>query len=220
VGELKLKSKHRVLCGDSTSKENVERLMDGVKIDIVLTDPPYGMNLDTDYSPMAESSQTHRPVIGDDCEFEYFDVGCKEQFWFGGDYYVQTLPKGGSWFVWDKYPTDQNDKRFGSAFELIWSKQKHKRKLYRIGSLNVGHHKREAIVHPTQKPSDLLMAILNEYSSKDSIVWDGFLGSGSTLIACTKTNRQCFGMEIDPLYCDVIVKRWENLTGEKAVCNG
>jgi DNA modification methylase len=216
-GDLWLLGEHRLLCGDATKKEDVDLLMDGVKIDMVLTDPPYGMNLDTDYSKMGESAQTHRPVIGDDCEFEYFDVGCKEQFWFGGDYYVQTLPKGGSWSVWDKYPNDQNDKRFGSAFEMIWSKQKHKRKLYRIASLNgTGHQKREDIVHPTQKPSDLLMAILNEYSSKDSIVWDGFLGSGSTLIACEKTKRKCYGMEIDPHYCDVIVKRWEEYTGNKA----
>tara|TARA_R110002110_G_scaffold106352_1_gene266651 strand:- start:26 stop:613 length:588 start_codon:yes stop_codon:yes gene_type:complete len=191
--------------------------MDGEKANIVLTDPPYGMDLDTDYTKMSDTSQNHKAVIGDDCEFAFFDIGCKEQFWFGGDYYSQTLPKGGSWSVWDKYPTDTNDKRFGSAFEMIWSKQKHKRKIYRIPSLNIGHHKREAIVHPTQKPSDLLMAILEEYSKQESVVWDGFLGSGSTLIACTKTNRRCYGMEIDPAYCDVIVERFENLTGEEAI---
>ena len=213
--------KHRLVCGDSTKKENIELLLDGKKADMVFTDPPYGMDLDTDYTKMGNKSQKHKAIIGDDKDFsasffiEYFNY-CKEQFWFGGDYYVNSLTKDGSWFVWDKYPTDQNDKRFGSAFELIWSKQKHKRTIYRIISLNVGHIKREKIEHPTQKPSDLLIAILNKYSSKYSFIFDGFLGSGSTLIACEKTNRICYGMELDEKYCDVIISRWEQYTGNKA----
>ena len=220
AGDLWLLGEHRLLCGDATKKEDMELLMDGNKADMVLTDPPYGMNLDTDYTTMGIKSQKHKPVYGDNKQFNYFDLGCNEQFWFGGDYYVDSLPKDGSWFVWDKYPTDQNDKRFGSAFELIWSKQRHKRSIYRVMSLNVGHHKKEKIEHPTQKPSDLLIKILNKYSSKGSSVWDGFLGSGSTLIACEKTGRKCYGMEIDPHYCDVIIKRWEDYTGKKAQLNG
>ena len=221
LGDIWKLGNHRLLCGDSTKKENIELLLDGQKADMVFTDPPYGMNLDTDYTKMGNKSQKHKQIIGDDKEFSalfflnYFDY-CKEQFWFGGDYYFNSLTKGGSWFVWDKYPTDENDKRFGSAFELIWSKQKHKRTIYRIMSLNVGHHKREKIEHPTQKPSDLLIAILNKYSSKGSFIFDGFLGSGSTLIACEKTNRVCYGMELDEHYCDVVINRWEQFTGKKA----
>jgi len=221
TGDLWQLGRHRLLCGDATKKEDVERLMDGNKADMVFTDPPYGMNLDTDYTTMGAKSQKHKKVIGDDKPFVWFDIGAKEQFWFGADYYIETIQRDydnlGSWFVWDKYPTDQNDKRFGSAFELIWSKQNHQRKIIRIGSLNVGHHKREAIVHPTQKPSDLICKFLEDYSTAGQIIWDGFLGSGSTLIACEKTNRKCYGMEIDPHYCDVIIKRWEDYTGEKAV---
>ena len=221
TGDLWQLGRHRLLCGDATKKEDVERLMDGNKADMVFTDPPYGMNLDTDYTTMGAKSQKHKKVIGDDKPFVWFDIGAKEQFWFGADYYIETIQRDydnlGSWFVWDKYPTDQNDKRFGSAFELIWSKQNHQRKIIRIGSLNVGHHKREAIVHPTQKPSDLICKFLEDYSTAGQIIWDGFLGSGSTLIAAEKTNRKCYGMEIDPHYCDVIIKRFEDYTGEKAV---
>jgi DNA modification methylase len=211
---------HRLMCGDSTDKDDVDNLMQGEKADMVFTDPPYGMNLDTDYTSMGSKAQKHKAVIGDDKQFQWFDIGAKEQFWFGADYYVETICRDyenlGSWFVWDKYPSDQNDKRFGSAFELIWSKQKHKRKIIRIRSLNVGHRKREAIVHPTQKPSDLICLFIENYSADNQIIWDGFLGSGSTLIACEKTGRKCYGMEIDPHYCDVIIKRWEDFTGKKA----
>ena len=224
LGDVWLLGEHRVMCGDSTSKEAVEILMDGEKADMVFTDPPYGMNLDTDYSKMANKSTSHRKVLGDNEDFtpklittifKNFNY-CKEIFIFGIDYFAELIEEKGSWFVWDKYPTDKNDKRFGSLFELIYSKQKHKRKIYRIMSLNVGHHKREKITHPTQKPSDLITEILEEYSTINNLIIDLYLGSGSTLIAAEKTNRKCYGMELDPKYCDVIVKRWEDFTGKKA----
>ena len=71
-------------------------------------------------------------------------------------------------------------------------------------------------LHPTQKPINLMKWCLTNYSKENDIILDPFLGSGSTLIACEKTNRKCYGMEIDPIYCDVIVQRWENFTGRKA----
>lgn len=224
LGDVWILGKHRVMCGDSTSKEAVEILMDGEKADMVFTDPPYGMNLDTDYSKMGNKSTKHRKVLGDNEDFtpelittifKNFNY-CKEIFIFGVDYFAELIEEKGSWFVWDKYPTDKNDKRFGSLFELIYSKQKHKRKIYRIMSLNVGHHKREKITHPTQKPSDLITEILEEYSKTNNLIIDLYLGSGSTLIAAEKTKRKCYGMELDPKYCDVIVKRWEDFTGKKA----
>jgi DNA modification methylase len=224
LGDVWQLGKHRLMCGDSTKESDINKLMNGQKADMVFTDPPYGMNLDTDYSKMGNKSQKHNKVIGDNDDFtsklittifENFGY-CTEIFVFGIDYFAELIKEKGSWFVWDKYPTDKNDKRFGSAFELIYSKQKHKRKIYRIMSLNVGHYKREKITHPTQKPSDLICEILKEYSKKDNIVIDLYLGSGSTLIACEKTNRVCYGMELDTKYCDVIIERWEQFTGQKA----
>jgi DNA modification methylase len=212
---------HRVMCGDSTDKGDVDRLMDGAKADMVFTDPPYGINLDTDYTSMGDKAQTHRRVHGDDKPFDAspFKDMAPEQFWFGANYYIESFGRAygeGSWFVWDKYPTDQNDKRFGSLFELVWSKAKHKQIINRIPSLNVGHQKREDIIHPTQKPSDLVTWFLEKYSKTGQVIIDLFLGSGSTLIACQNTNRKCYGLEIDPHYCSVIIKRWQDFTGQEA----
>ena len=232
-GDLWILGEHRLLCGDATKKEDVERLMDGQKADMVFTDPPYGMNLDTDYSSMVnklefakeknvKSGKKYKKVIGDNKKFnplfilDYFDY-CKEQFWWGADYYAEYLPKNGSWVVWDKRLDDSADKMYGSCFELCWSKSKHKRDIARIkwagifGTEKEFDHKRH---HPTQKPIDLALWFFNKYNSHNVV--DLFLGSGSTLIACEKTNRKCYGMEIDPHYCDVIVKRWEDYTGNNA----
>ena len=218
-GDLYKLGNHRLLCGDATVITDVEKLMQGEKADMVFTDPPYGIDLDTDYTDMGDKAKKWQPIKNDDKPFNFQEVilpEIKEQFWFGANYYRKTIPDGGSWFVWDKYPTDQNDKRFGSAFELIWSRQKHQQTVIRIMSLNVGHHKREVLVHPTQKPSDLCCWFIDKFSQADNVIIDLFGGSGSTLIACEKLNRQCRMMEIDEHYVDVIVKRWEDFTGQKA----
>ncbi len=229
LGDLWKLGNHRLLCGDSTKKENIELLLDGNKADMVFTDPPYGMNLDTDYSSMKSKlfkgktgGDYHKPIIGDDKNFNpsfflnYFDY-CKEQFWWGGDYYAEYLPKGSSWVVWDKRLDDSADKMYGSCFELCWTKSKHKRDIARIKWAGIFGTEKEFDKkrhHPTQKPIDLVLWFFERY--KGNKVVDVFLGSGSTLIACEKTNRVCYGMELDEHYCDVIIKRWEQYTGKKA----
>lgn len=237
LGDLWILGEHRLLCGDSTDIEQVERLMDGHKADMVFTDPPYGMGLDTDYSQMShkedskkskgvKDSKEYRPVIGDDKPFDMglFDwIDCKEQFWWGADYYRETIPKDGAWFVWDKRTEDNFDKMYGNTFELCFSKQVHKRMVLRIrwcGIFGSEQERGSNRVHPTQKPIELCQWFIDKFSQVDGRVFDGFLGSGSTLIACEKTNRKCYGMELDPHYCDVIIKRWEEYTGGKAVLNG
>ena len=237
-GDIYQLGKHRLMCGDSTSIDAVDKLMAGDKADMVFTDPPYGMFLDTNYDSMFSSDASHRKtgkrfdtVKGDHEDFNpefintifaAFDY-CKEIFLWGADYYVDLIPKrnGGSWVVWDKRCDEKMDKVVGNTFELCWSKAKHKRMVARI--LWSGHHgmhkddtKRR--VHPTQKPVELVCWFFDYYSMADKhVVVDLFGGSGSTMIACEKTNRQARLMELDPKYCDVIVKRWEDFTGEKAV---
>jgi len=113
------------------------------------------------------------------------------------------------------------DKVVGNTFELCWSKAKHKRMVARV--LWSGHHgmakdDTKTRVHPTQKPVELVEWFFDYYSMQDKrIVADLFLGSGTTLIACEKTDRQCRGMELDPKYCDVIIKRWCDFTGKDAI---
>jgi len=231
-GDLWILGNHRLLCGDSTNIQHVERLMDGQKADMVFTDPPYGMNLDTDYSKMGDGGKTHRAVIADD---EQFDAGfllatfdyCKEIFLWGADYYVETLrrnyPSLGSWIVWDKYSDEQRqgllDGRFGSAFETCWSKTQHKRELARVlVTTNYTARGDETRVHPTQKPVALAEWFFDRWGKQGDAVVDLYGGSGSTLIACEKTSRHARLMELDPAYCDVIVKRWEDFTGNTAIC--
>lgn len=233
TGDLWMLGKHRVYCNDSTVKENVERLLDGNKIDMLLCDPPYGMNLETEYDNVytenhptakrkSKKSHHYKSVIGDNEKYDpsfilsSFDY-VKEIFLFGGDYYMHELPENGGWLVWDKTGGHDSLLKVGlnSNFELCWSKQKHKRDIIRIMYKGVAGMRLEdgKRVHPTQKPVGLMAWFIDKYSESDNIILDLFLGSGSTLIACQKLNRVCFGMEIDQHYCDVIIKRYIDFVG-------
>jgi DNA modification methylase len=236
-GDLWLMGEHRVLCGDSTRVNALERLCGG-KGDLLLTDPPYGMRLDADWSGCIGSigqkrstqGNKYAPVIGDGEDYDpgfliNFFKGVKEQFWFGADYYAERIPgkNAGSWLTWDKRKDSQAD-AIGSEFELIWSKTKHKRRMLRhdwFGFLSSGNTKEaQKRVHPTQKPTSLISDMLQQWATGCSSIVDPYLGSGSTLIACEKTQRQCLGMELSPDYVDVIVQRWQNFTGREATLEG
>ena len=223
-GDLWILGNHRLLCGDSTNPQHVERLMDGKKADFVYMDPPYGMRLDTNYANTAKvKGKSYKPVEGD---FEDFDpswylaffASAREQFWWGADYYCQTLPKEGSWVVWDKKKEDL-DESIGSGFELCWSLNSHKRQMARfLWSGFTAKESNEQRQHPTQKPVALAEWFFERWGSAGDLVVDLFGGSGTTLIACEKTSRHCRMMELDPAYCDVIVQRWQDFTGNTAVC--
>jgi DNA modification methylase len=231
LGDIWQLGNHRLMCGDSTDVTNVEKLMDGIKADMVFTDPPYGMNLDTDYTKMGDGGKKHDKIIDDNKQFnakQLLDMFlyCKEIFLWGADYYVETLnrnyPDLGSWIIWDKYSDQERngllDGRFGSSFETCWSKSKHKREIARVlVTTNYTAHGDETRIHPTQKPVALVIWFFERWGKTATNIVDLFLGSGSTLIACERANKNCYGMELDPKYCDVIVKRWETLTGQKAV---
>lgn len=233
VGDVWQLGRHRVMCGDSTKREDVEKLMDGKKADIVFTDPPYGMDLDTEFLHIHKNhnhgtygsfGKQHRKVIGDDkifnpsFIFELFDY-CKEIFLWGADYYSEYLPLYGGWFVWDKAEGDFKG-RIGNEFELCWSKQRHKRTIIHkrwVGHIGLETQDKNERFHPTQKPIEVISPFIKNFIETGSIVLDLFLGSGSTLIACEKTNRICYGMELDPKYCDIIIKRYEDYSGNKAI---
>ncbi len=231
LGDLFEIGEHRLLCGDSTDSDSVARLMDGQKADMVFTDPPYGMFLDTNYDQMFANDKTHRKtnnrfdkVKGDNDDFvpelintifACFDY-CKEVFIWGADYFAELIPNrtDGSWVVWDKRCDENMDKVSGNTFELCWSKQKHKRLVARI--LWSGHHGMQkddtkTRVHPTQKPTELAKWFFEQWGNKNDLVADLFLGSGSTMVASHQLKRKCYGMELDPKYCQVIVDRMRNL---------
>ena len=234
LGDVWLLGSHRLLCGDSTNITDVDKLMDGQKANMVFNDPPYGMNYDPamcdTIKPKGEwcnKVKNYSKVIGDDKDYdpsflmEYFKY-CKEQFWWGADYYAERILKKnkGSWIVWDKRAGVEDLQWTTSEFELCWSKQKHHRKIARIrwhGLLGMEKDDTKSRVHPTQKPADLAKWFFEHWGKEGDLVVDLYGGSGSTLIACEKTKRKCFMSEIDPKYCDVIIKRWQEFTGNEAV---
>jgi DNA modification methylase len=218
-GDLWLLGEHRVLCGDSTKAEDVARLINGVNAQVLLTDPPYGMRLDTDFSTMPRGANKYEPVIGDDADFDFGNIGahwnCSRMAVWGGGWFYSTLPAGGSWLVWDKQPQHtvagpQNH------FEECWIWPHKKRIIIRhLWTGFTAKEKNEARSHPTQKPVAVIIE-LARFLGDWGLCSDPFLGSGTTLIAAEQLGRKCYGMEISPAYCDVIVKRWETLTGKKA----
>jgi DNA modification methylase len=229
AGDLWQLGGHRVLCGDSTRAEDVARLMGGERAEILIADPPYGMNLDANYSGMKgfHQGKKHEAVHGDDKPFDASEViGCDglDQFWFGADYYASSLgdtEHAGAWLVWDKRLDDSADKMFGSCFELVWCSKRRKRDVLRhkwAGIFNDGEAR--TFDHPTTKSVRLICDLITRASKGD--LYDPFLGSGTTLIAAEQLGRKCYGIEISPAYCDVIVERWQNLTGKKAkrIANG
>ena len=239
LGDLYEIGEHRLLCGDSTDSDQVAKLMNGQKADMLFTDPPYGMKLNADYSGAKSSlsffgekgvkgGKKYDNVIGDHDDFtpELINTifacfnDCKEIFIWGADYFAELLPNknDGSWVVWDKRANGNDDlesdkssdKMYGSTFELCWSKNKHKRDIARVkwagifGTEKEFDHKRH---HPTQKPSLLPQWFFNKWGKENDLIADLFLGSGSTMVASHQLKRKCYGMELDPKYCDVIVNR-------------
>jgi hypothetical protein len=237
LGDVWQLGAHRLVCGDAADGASVARALDGATAGCLLTDPPYGIDL------MGESSgkilnqsgvsgskkamlegvpgRTYRPILGDDQPFDAAPIraifaGTSEQFWFGADYYRRTLGADdldGSWLVWDKR-TEDSDPGFGSGFELIWSARRHKRDLLRVWWFGTfGDADARNRLHPTQKPTRLLSMILDRWAPVDCVVADPFAGSGSTLIAAELTGRRAALVELDPGYCDVICRRFEQATG-------
>lgn len=209
-----------------------------MKAELLLTDPPYGISVvsvdkiggDKPFGSKSKSvaqnvikANEYAPIIGDDTtetaqkNYDIVKDCTKNQIIFGGNYFTDFLKPSRCWIVWDK----ENTGNFADA-ELAWTSFDKGVKLYKFmwnglvreGSRDVEGKTR---VHPTQKPVGMLANILEDFTKENDTVLDCFGGSGSTLIACEQLNRRCLMMELDPHYCDVIIKRWETLTGEKAV---
>jgi len=236
LGDIYILGNHRLMCGDSTSIDAVEKLVDGVTIDMVYTDPPYGISIVTGNkvggggyvggkknagkTKFIESSN-FAPIAGDDS----IDVAveaiqtiktleAKVEIIWGGNYYANYLDNSSCWIVWDK----QNTGNFADA-ELAWTNQKTAVRIFQHmwnGMVKASEHGQKR-VHPTQKPIALAEWCYEQYGKECETVLDLFAGSGSSLIACETKKKQGFMMELSPAYCDVIVKRWEDFTGKKAI---
>ncbi len=226
-GDVWILGNHRLMCGDSTSIDAVDKLMDGNKADMVFTDPPYGINEKGDRSARNTGlAENHNFKSFKDDSIQYAvdaynlcDGLCiPRQVWWGANYYCHSLPQSNNWFIWDKRVQDKmTDTQ--SDCEMAWVKSEFSsvrifRHLWK--GFNKDSERNQPRVHPTQKPVALAEWAFDYFKSVSSVL-DLFGGSGSTLIACEKTNRSCYMMELDCHYADVIVKRWEEFTGKEAV---
>ena len=225
LGDIWQLGNHRLICGDSTDVNVIDRLMDGVKAQLLLTDPPYGIKADKGFSGAGGFDGKGKPIerrhYKDEWDskrpekdvFDYICLMAEKAIIFGGNFFTDELPVGNHWLVWNKHNTMPT---FSDA-ELAWTNIKRNSvKIYDVKWNGLIGKEKERF-HPTQKPVKLFADILNDYTEKDDTICDFFGGSGSTLIACEQLNRKCYMCELDPHYCDVIIQRWENLTKGKAV---
>jgi site-specific DNA-methyltransferase (adenine-specific) len=238
LGDVWLLGRHRLMCGDSTVVENVDKLLQGKKADMAFTDPPYGVEYTggVQFAPDGTATKNNREMIKNDNLDIYADVfRILAQFvngpcyvWFAGNkaatVYTAAQQYGQihNMLVWHKtgggYSNlsahyKENKEPFlywkpkGST--LRWSGPSTETTVWSVNKDRINEF------HPTQKPVALAAKAITNHDAKS--VLDLFGGSGSTLIACEQTDRTCFMMELDPKYVDVIIARWEKLTGDTAV---
>lgn len=246
-GDVWLLGKHRLMCGSSTDISATEKLFNGVTPDMVFADPPYGIDVvqsnqvggggPTKFEMIGGgavnkgqkivASNTYAKIEGDETTETAKDfyntcvaLELKNIVLWGGNYFTDFLAPSRCWVVWDKEMTGN----FSEA-EMAWTSfSKGGIKVFKFlwnGLSREGNRKDElkGRVHPTQKPVGLFCNIFERFDGF-KIIYDGFGGSGSTLIACEKTGRNCLMMELAPEYCDVIIKRWQDFTGEQAKLEG
>lgn len=237
LGDVWQLGRHRLVCGDSTNSETVRKLMYGKQADLLLTDPPYNVNYEGDTK---DKLKIQNDNMTDDA-FNAFLVSAfknaKEILKQGASFYIWHADSNGGLFRQACETAGLKVKQC-----LIWVKNafvlgrqdyqwKHEPCLYgwKDGAAHYwGSDRKQTTIlefdrpqrnaeHPTMKPVKMFDYLICNSTKKDAIVADLFLGSGTTLIVCEQDGRTCYGVELDPKYCDVIIKRWETLTGEKAV---
>lgn len=237
-GDLWRLGNHLLLCGDSTVLANVERVLDGALADMVFTDPPY--NVDYGNTAKDKLRGTNRTImndnLGDGFERFLYDACVNMLTVCKGAVYVcmssselHTLQKafieaGGKWstfVIWAKNTFTLGRADYQRQYEPILYGWKQGNDHFWCGARDQGdvwfvNKPVRNELHPTMKPVELVERAVNNSSKSRDIVLDCFGGSGTTLIACEKLNRQCRMIELDPKYADVIVKRWEEFTGKKA----
>lgn len=229
TGDMWKLGNHYLLCGDSTSDECVQRLLHGERAQMCFTDPPYGYEYKSNHK--RNGGENYDVIMNDDKILDFFPNVVKN---CDGFIYVCTSWKVlDTWMplfrkylkltnmvVWDKGGSGMGDlqKTFATDYEIILvSNQNNPLQGSRCGSVwKFNTDVASSYLHPTQKPVALPAFAIEKTSKQGDIVLDLFGGSGSTLIACEQLNRKARLMELDPHYCDVIIARWEKLTGLKA----
>ncbi len=213
LGEIVELDEHRLMRGDAF--KDIPELIKGYDVNLIFTDPPYGINLMKRKRTIGRSKNEYKPIIGDD---EDFDPSFLLQFkvptiLWGGNHFAGELPSQHHWLAWHKQPNLHMSNDF-SDIELAWTNLDgntvDRYQWTWAGMIRKGERRLELKdrIHPTQKPVGLLMWILKDYTNVGDVVLDPFGGSGSTLIACAETGRTCLMMELDDEYCEKIQERY------------
>lgn len=235
AGEVYQLGEHRLICGDCTEKAVIDRLLDGEQVDMVFTDPPYGISIQhedgrvgsekkanskgkrvtgaTKFEPFENDETTETAQKAYDLMQEYTD---KMIVW-GGNYFTGFLPFSDGWIIWDKRVDIGVRNNFADG-EMAWCSFHTPVRIYHQlwnGMIREGEHGKR--LHPTQKPVRMLAEVIEDFTDEGDVILDVFGGSGSTLIACEQSGRRCMMSELSEYYCTVIIDRWETFTGKKAV---
>jgi DNA modification methylase len=249
LGDIYILGNHRLMCGDSTSITDVDKLMDGNKADMVFTDPPYGMSYgggraqgeNVKFKNRSGGIKSHGMILGDDKTGDDLIQLIRDALASA----VATTKAGASFYVcfpwrtYSEFEAAMNQCGLKTSACIVWDKKsiglglsnyrpQHEFIFYSKGDSWYGDKAQSDVwymsrgatgkyVHPTQKPVEIVEKAINNSSKSGDIILDVFGGSGSTLIAAEKIGRCARLMELDPKYCDVIVQRWEEFTGKKAV---
>jgi hypothetical protein len=220
LGDIWQCGSHQLCVGDSVDKNQVTRLLGKTQIDIVLSDPPYGIKCQNKQGAIGAGKKY--PIIANDDTTETaisaFDL-CQSlfpdavQIWWGANHYA--LPPSSCWLVWDK----QNGDSFFADCELAWTNQKSAVRIFRHlwhGMVKGGIASGESRVHPNQKPVELLEWSWLKYAPDGATAFDPFLGSGTSMIAGERLGKAVVGFELMPVYAEVAIQRWERFTGKNA----
>ena len=226
-GDLWKLGDHRLICGDSTDVAVIDKLMDGAKADMVFCDAPYGYKYESNYQDKYEMLQNDDKILDfipaiwgamkDNCPVYEFCGWQSLKKWL--EYFENTSLDLKNVIIWKKNNWSMGDLKgaYAGQYEVILYLNKGRVELNGARDTDIWEFDREPPkMHPTMKPIELIAYALNKSSKKDNVVLDCFGGSGSTLIACEQLNRRCFMCELDEHYCNVIIQRWEKLTGKKA----
>lgn len=237
LGDIYRLGEHRLMCGDSTNMNDIEKLMNGQKADVLITDPPYNVNYE---GKTKDALKIKNDKMSND-DFKQFLVDA----FSAAD---SVMKQGAAFYIWHSDSEGHNFRRacFDVGWQvrqcLIWNKNsmvmgrqdyqwKHEPCLYGWKSgashLWTSDRKQTTVIdynkpsrngeHPTMKPVGLFDYQIKNNTNIDDIVLDTFGGSGTSIIACEQNGRKCYTMELDPKYVDVIINRWETLTGKKAL---
>jgi site-specific DNA-methyltransferase (adenine-specific) len=211
LGDLFEIGDHRLLCGDSTDNLAVEKLIGNEKISLIVTDPPYGLGISGQKESKAKNPKHNRKYhedggwdesIPDQSMFNYISMfDCDIIIW-GGNYFSNFLENSRGWICWSK---GQDGQLTMSDGELAWTNIDKPLRIVTVNRAALGK-----TVHPTQKPIEVILFSI-KYSESIGTILDFYLGSGSTMIASHQLKRKCYGMELDPKYCQIIIDRMKKL---------